>query len=138
MRYSVRHVKYASNKAVVFQECQRVPPVWEWLKDLRVKNEKAYAKCAIRIKRLGEMGHELRRPESDFLRDGIYELRARLGTVNYRILYFFHGRDVAILANAITKENEIPIVEINRAIERRRLFTADQVAHTFIGELEDA
>jgi len=63
-----------------------------------------------------ELGHELRRPEADLLRDGIYELRARLGTVNYRILYFFHGRNVAVLAHAITKENEIPVVEINRAV----------------------
>ena len=50
------------------------------------------------------------------------ELRARLGTVNYRILYFFHGRNVAVLAHAITKENEIPVVEINRAVERKRTF----------------
>ena len=77
--------------------------------DLRVKSRKAYAKCAVRIRRLAEMGHELRRPEVDLLRDGIYELRARLGTVDRRILYFFRGRDVAVLANAITKENEIKI-----------------------------
>jgi DNA-binding XRE family transcriptional regulator len=48
-----------------------------------------YAKCAVRIRRLADLGHELRRPEADLLRDGICELRARLGTVNYRILYFF-------------------------------------------------
>jgi putative component of toxin-antitoxin plasmid stabilization module len=76
---------------------------WEWLKDLRVKNPKAYAKCAVRVKRLAEVGYELRRPEADFLQDGIYELRARSGTVNYRILYFFQGKDVAVLAHAITK-----------------------------------
>jgi hypothetical protein len=38
------------------------------------------------------MGHELRRPEADFLRDGIYELRASLGGVHHRILYFFLPR----------------------------------------------
>ena len=27
-----------------------------------------------------------------------YELRAKHGRVNYRILYFFHGRNVAVLA----------------------------------------
>jgi len=106
--------------------------------DLRAKNQRAYAKCVVRVRRLAELGHELRRPEADFLRDGIYELRARLGTVNYRILYFFHGRDVAVLANAITKENEIPAVEINRALNRKRLFLADTAAHTFIGDIEDA
>lgn len=85
-----------------------------------------------------QLGHELRRPEADLLRDGIYDLRARLGTVNYRILYFFHDREVAVLAHAITKENEIPIVEINRALERRRMFAANPAAHTFIGDIENA
>jgi phage-related protein len=113
-------------------------PAWEWLKELRVKNPKAYAKCAVRIRRLAELGHELRRPEADFLRDGIYELRARQGTVNYRILYFFHGRDAAVLAHAITKENEIPVIDINRALERKRAFVANPSAHTFIGDIENA
>jgi len=101
-------------------------------------NAKAYAKCVVRIRRLVELGHELRRPEADLLRDGIYELRAKLGTVNYRLLYFFHGRDVAVLAHAITKENEIPVTEINRAVARKRTFIASPAAHTFIGDIENA
>jgi phage-related protein len=105
---------------------------------LRARNPKAYAKCVVRIRRLVELGHELRRPEADLLRDGIYELRARLGTVNYRILYFFHGRNVAVLAHAITKENEIPVIEINRAAERKRTFVASPARHTFIGDIENA
>jgi phage-related protein len=125
-------------KLLFFQGADGAAPVWEWLKDLRVKNPKAYAKCVVRIRRLVELGHELRRPEADLLRDGIYELRARMGTVNYRILYFFHGRNVAVLAHAITKENEIPNVEINRAVGRKRTFIASPIAHTFIGDTENA
>ena len=125
-------------RLLFFQDAGGLAPVWEWLKDLREGNPKAYAKCVVRIRRLVELGHELRRPEADLLRDGIYELRARLGTVNYRILYFFHGRNVAVLAHAITKENEIPAVEINRAVERKRAFIASPVAHTFIGDIENA
>src|SRR5271154_7458537 len=105
-------------RLLFFRNADGLAAAWEWLQDLRARSPKAYAKCAVRIRRLAEMGHELRRPEADFLRDGIYELRARLGTTNYRILYFFHGRDVAVLASAITKENEIPTVEINCALER--------------------
>jgi hypothetical protein len=41
---------------------------------------KALDKCTVRIERPQEMGHELRRPEADFLRDGIYELRVGCGT----------------------------------------------------------
>jgi phage-related protein len=125
-------------RLLFFQDATGTAPVWEWLKDLRARNGKAYAKCVVRIRRLVELGHELRRPEADLLRDGIYELRARLGTVNYRILYFFHGRNVAVLAHAITKENEIPVVEINRAIERKQAFVANPAAHTFIGDIENA
>lgn len=125
-------------RLLFFQDTDGVAPVWEWLKDLRAGNPKAYAKCVVRIRRLVELGHELRRPEADFLRDGIYELRARLGTVNYRMLYFFHGRNVAVLAHAITNENEIAVVEINRAVERKRAFVASPIAHTFIGDIENA
>jgi hypothetical protein len=125
-------------RLIFFRNAEGPAPVWEWLRDLRAKNQRAYAKCVVRVRRLAEYGHELRRPEADFLRDGIYELRARLGSVNYRILYFFHGREVAVLANAITKENEIPLIEINRALNRKRLFVTDPAAHTFIGDIEDA
>jgi phage-related protein len=75
------------------------------------------------------MGHELRRPIADTLRDGIYELRARRGHVNYRLLYFFHGKNVAILAHALTKEAEVPDVEIERAIARKRALENDPEAH---------
>jgi phage-related protein len=125
-------------RLLFFRNADGSAPAWDWLRDLRVKNPKAYAKCAVRIKRLAEMGHELRRPEADFLQDGIYELRAKSGTVNYRILYFFHGRDVAVLAHAITKENEIPAIEIKRALERKRTFVANPATHTFIGDVENA
>jgi len=69
-------------------------PLVEWLRNLRREDRRAYAKCVVRIQRLAEAGHELRRPEVDYFRDGIYELRARRGHVNYRILYFFHGQNV--------------------------------------------
>ena len=128
----------AQTRLLFFQDADGTAPVWEWLKDLRARNPKAYAKCAVRIRRLVELGHELRRPEADLLRDGIYELRARHGRVNYRILYFFHGRNVAVLTHAITKEDEIPHVEINRAVGRKRTFIAGPAAHTFVGDIENA
>src|SRR6266481_4735912 len=124
-------------RLLFFRNANGSAPAWEWLKDLRVRNRKAYAKCAVRVKRLAEMGHELRRPEADLLRDGVYEVRARLSTVNYRLLYFFHGRNVAVLAHSITKEDEIPPVEINRAVERKRAFAANPAKHTFMGDIEN-
>ena len=70
-------------------EADGAVPVLEWFDSLPAK---AQDKCRVRIQRLSELGYELRRPEADFLRDGIYELRVGLHHMNYRILYFFHGK----------------------------------------------
>jgi phage-related protein len=56
------------------------------------------------------------------LRDGIHELRARAGRVQYRLLYFFHGRTAAILAHGLTKEGDVSDAEIERALTRKRRF----------------
>ena len=87
--------------------------------------------CVVRIRRLAEEGHGLRRPEADYLRDGIHELRAKSGRVNYRFLYFFHGRNIAVLAHSLTKEAEVPPVEIDRALERKALYEKDPEGHTY-------
>ena len=88
----------------------------------------------VRIERLAELGHELRRPEADLLRNKIYELRVRLQGQNYRILYFFHGATAAVLAHGLVKERTVPPADIERAIERRRRFEADPETHTYVGE----
>jgi phage-related protein len=105
-------------------------PVLEWLADLAKKNRKAAEKCAIRIETLRQMGHELRRPIADYLRDGIYELRIRHNRVQCRILYFFHGVELVILAHGLMKEKEVPDVDIERAVERRQRFIAAPNKHT--------
>ncbi len=74
-------------------------PVLDWLDQLATDDRRAYLKCRQALERLAGFGHELRRPTADLLCDGIHELRAQVGRVNYRILYFFHGRQVAILAH---------------------------------------
>lgn len=63
-------------------------------------------------------GHELRRPKADYLRDGIYELRATLRGVNHRVLYFFYGNIAAVVSHGIVRERAVPLRDINRAIER--------------------
>lgn len=106
-------------------------PVVEWLEELRETDVRAYAKCVAVVDRLREAGFELRRPTADILRDGIYELRARKGNVNYRLLYFFHGRNVAILAHGLTKEDVVPPADIERAIRRKHVFEKSPAEHTY-------
>lgn len=85
----------------------------------------------IKIERLRAPGHELRRPEADLLRQGNYELRIGREGMNYRILYFFHGRMAAILAHGLAKEREVPAKDIRAALERKRLFEQDPQTHTY-------
>ena len=118
-------------RVIFFKELDGTSPVVTWLAELRKENLGAWAVCLERIKLLREFGHELRRPAADILRDGIYELRAKKGHVQYRLLYFFHGRNVAILAHGLTKEDRVPVIDIERAIKRKKLFEANPEAHTY-------
>ena len=113
---------------VFYQEDAETVPVLDWLDRLPPK---AQDKCRVRIERLQDLGHELRRPETDYLRDGIYELRVGLGGMNYRMLYFFHGRVAAVLAHGLVKEREVPPREIEEAIRRKRRFELHPERHTY-------
>jgi hypothetical protein len=113
---------------VFYKEEDGSVPILEWLDSLQPK---ALDKCTVRIERLKEMGHELRRPEADFLRDGIYELRVGLQHVNYRMLYFFHGRTAAVVSHGLVKEEEIPAKEIEKTIERKRKYEKDPKSRTY-------
>jgi hypothetical protein len=118
-------------RVAFYQDGDGQAPVAVWLHGLMKTNEKAWAHCRARIELLGQFGHELRRPAADYTRDGIYELRAKQGHVQYRILYFFHERQVAILAHSLTKEDSVPAVEIERAIKRKQLFESNPRKHTY-------
>lgn len=119
----------AKTKVVFYKEKdETTAPVLEWLDTIPLK---ARLKCLTRIERLIEEGHLLRRPEADLLRDKIYELRASLQGIHYRILYFFHGNTAAILSHGIVKEDSVPNIEIERAIQRRKNFDKDPKSHTY-------
>ncbi|RYD34278.1 MAG: type II toxin-antitoxin system RelE/ParE family toxin [Verrucomicrobiaceae bacterium] len=115
-------------KLIFYQETDDSVPVLEWLRSL---SPKARDKCRVKLGRLAEMGHELRRPEADLLRDRIYELRVSLNGIHYRILYFLHGGTAAIIAHGIVKESAVPNIEITRALERKKRFEANPVKHTY-------
>lgn len=121
---------------VFYKEEDGEVPVLDWLRALQRRDRRAYAACIARIQRLAARGHELRRPEADYLRDGIYELRVRRGRVQYRILYFFHGQPLAVLVHALTKEGQVPPADIARAIRRKDAFAQDPENHSYAEELQ--
>lgn len=118
-------------KVVFYREDDGSVPILEWLDSLQPK---ALDKCTVRIERLAELGHELRRPEADFLRDGIHELRVGLQHVNYRILYFFHGNSAAVISHGLVKQDVVPPKEIDRAVGRKRKFEKNPQSHTYVEE----
>jgi phage-related protein len=119
-------------EVVFYKDRTGAAPVLDWLDELKASDKKGWTNCVARIERLREAGHELRRPEADFLRDGVHELRAKHGRLQYRILYFFHGRNVAVLAHGIVKrEAAVSPVDIERALNRKALFLQNPPLHTF-------
>ena len=113
-------------EVVFFREDEQTVPMPDWLDSLPLN---AQAKCLVKLGRLEQMGHELRRPEADYLRDDIYELRVRLQSMHYRMLYFFHGRTAAVVSHGIVKEKKVQPKEIDLAVKRKQLFEADPKAH---------
>jgi len=117
-------------RVVFYQEEDGTVPLLKWLDGLPVKVQD---KCRLKLERLQELGYELRRPEADYLRDGVYELRVSLQAINYRMLYFFHGAIAAVVSHGIIKERVVPAKEIDQASTRKREFVQDPKRHTYDG-----
>jgi len=98
----------------------------KWLSTVPAK---VRTKCLSYIDQLKSRGHELRRPIADFLRDGIYELRPSYQGLQYRILYFFSGKNIVVISHGISKTAEVPAIEIERAIERKKRYEANPKVH---------
>ena len=116
-----------ATKVVLYKDDDGSCPFLDWFAKLQPKLQD---KCVVRIERLRELGHELRRPDADFLRDGIYELRVSLLGAHHRILYFFHGNAAAVVSHGLMKERVVPPKEIDRAIARKKRFEANPSRHT--------
>ena len=77
---------------------------------------KMRAKILRTIAMLEECGTDLREPHSKHLDDGIFELRAQVGTNITRVLYFFIIERRVILTHGFTKKTDkTPPGEIERA-----------------------
>jgi phage-related protein len=112
---------------ILFRASDGTVPLLDWFGDLPAK---AQDKCRERLERLAALGHELRRPEADYLRDGIYELRVGLQGINYRMLYFFHGRTAVVVSHGLVKERAVPAGEITLAIRNKQQFETNPKMHS--------
>jgi phage-related protein len=83
-------------------------------------DEKMQAKIYWIIDMLEKNGIELREPYSKHLVDGIFELRAKVGSDTSRVLYFFMvGHRIILTHGFIKKTDKTPPSEIERAKKYR-------------------
>lgn len=92
-------------------------PVKEFLDSL---DDKMAAKLIGLMEVLEEKGTELRKPYSEHLEDGIFELRCKQGSNITRELYFFYvGKKIIATNGFVKKTQKTPPREIKLAKERR-------------------
>lgn len=115
-------------ETLLYREEDGTVPLLAWLAELQAKPR---LKCYAYIDLLESRGHELRRPVADYLRDGIYELRPSYRGQQYRILYFFTGRQAVVLSHGLVKQKLVPPAEIARAVERKAKFLGNPDRHAF-------
>lgn len=95
-------------------------PAKEFIQSLDVKMRVKVMKT---VELLQNNGTELRKPYSEHLEDGIFELRVKIGSDISRVLYFFVVGRRAILTNGfIKKQQKTPANEIERAKRYRAEF----------------
>lgn len=88
-------------------------PVEDFLDGL---NDKMRAKVLMSIRIIKETGYQTRMPYSRELEDGIFELRAKVGSDISRVLYFFIVDRRIVLTNGFVKKTQkTPSEEIERA-----------------------
>lgn len=98
---------------IFYDKADGTEPAKEFLDSLDVKMR---AKMLRTLVMLQNNGYELREPYSKPLNNGIFELRAKVGSDISRVLYFFIIGRKAVLTNGfIKKTQKTPREEIERA-----------------------
>jgi len=92
-------------------------PVEDFIKS---QNVKMRAKIYRTLELLEERGNSLRMPYSEHLDDGIFQIRAKVGSDISRVLYFFVvGKKIILTNGFIKKTQETPPAEIELAKKYR-------------------
>lgn len=107
---------------VFYQREDGTAPALDFIESLDIKMQ---AKMIRTIELLQANGYELREPYSKHLREGIFELRAKVGSDISRVLYFFLiGQKVVLTNGFIKKTQKTPKGEIELALKYRKDYLA--------------
>lgn len=100
-------------QVVFFEKENGEVPAEDFINSL---DTKMAAKVYRLLMMISENGPELREPYSKHLDDGIFELRAKIGSNITRVLYFFFvGRRIIVTNGFIKKTKKTPKSEIDKA-----------------------
>lgn len=113
LKITERGVLMSRYDVLFYEKPDGTEPAREFLDSL---DRKMRAKLVKEIELLEEFGPELREPYSKAIGEGIFELRAKLGSDISRIFYFFFVGHRIILTNGfIKKTTKTPQGEKDRA-----------------------
>lgn len=98
---------------VFFTKTDGSQPAREFIDSLSVKMRAKILKILVMLQ---EYGGQVRMPYSEFLQDGIFQIRAQQEGNITRVLYFFNDGHKIILTNGFTKKTpKTPVAEIEKA-----------------------
>ena len=105
-------------EVVFYERANGEAPVQEFLDSLPVKlREKTLRSLTL----LQELGPQLRGEETEYVRDGLFELRTKFESGITRVFYFFFvGRTIVVTGGFIKKSQKTPRREIERALRCKR------------------
>ena len=92
-------------------------PTRQFLTSLNKSDELPFVRRA--LNNLQEFGNLLRRPQADFLQDGIYELRIPVKRKQFRLLYFYFYQDRIVISHGLRKEDKVKTADIEKAKKHR-------------------
>jgi phage-related protein len=117
-------------EVIYYREPDARTPLLEWLDGLAPRARERSLAC---LAQLETLGYELRRPQADYLGDGIYELRVKHSGVNYRMLYFFHEGSAVVMFGFVKQHAQVSPGLLRRAARLKRSFEDDPKSHSFRG-----
>ena len=102
---------------IFFQSGAGRSPALEFLRSLP---KPARAEGGWLLEQLEKYGISLDRPIVGYLEDGISELRWQIDRNEYRLLFFFHGRQIIVVTHGFSKKTQkVPQGQIEKARKLR-------------------
>lgn len=95
-------------------------PVEDFLEGLNKEKDLPYIVHS--FDQLEKFGNQLRRPQADYLRDKIYELRVSTRNGQFRFLYFFDYNNIIVTHGFRKKTRKVPKKQIDLAIKYKNMY----------------